>query len=509
MSLKKTLLLGVILAALVLYLNKVQLPQDEAESKKAQIFSAVKREELATVEVKNSQGTFLLKNSAPKASAVGDKKEELDPAWDKHWEIDGLSGSGVDTGALTTLLNSILDLNLDKPLAAEDRESDLSVYGLDKPLVTLKVGASGKTFELNFGKNNEYVSKRYVSLSGAPDIYLVSDTLFAQASKGRDEFRDHSPVNFVDSELASFEIKDFNGANSFKVEQSELGKWQVSAPFKGLANTAAVNGYTMKLRNLSATGFIDNQQTELKKYGLDKPKLSATLNFKDQKRASITVALGEVSGEAKTAGAKGGENKAPAETYLFVDGAPTIYKIGYKVGAETIGSLSQDLSGLREKKLFQFAGSEASQVEINQAGTVTTLTKAAEKWSVNGKEGDFAFVEAYLDKLSNLEAKSFPSESKNFGFDTPQMKVLVRLSERGGSEQGKTERSRVLVVGGVAKSEAGKPSEYFAGVDDLSQSNTFTISAESLAQITPKEESLVTPVATAAPLLSPTVAAAK
>ena len=74
-------------------------------------------------------------------------------------------------------------LKLEDPLAAEDIDKDLAVYGLAKPEITVGVKAPAGEKSLLLGKLNQYVSKRYVKEASTPAIYMSSNELFTAADK--------------------------------------------------------------------------------------------------------------------------------------------------------------------------------------------------------------------------------------------------------------------------------------------------------------------------------------
>lgn len=108
--------------------------------------------------------------------------------------------------------------------------TDLAKYGLDNPLIKLKLTDATATYEFTFGNYNPVTEEQYVGFNDA--VYLLPGSYSEAASTQAIEMVDKRP-------LTSTEAKQIAGLDLGRLEQWEeirlnvdvdaQGKWQVSA----------------------------------------------------------------------------------------------------------------------------------------------------------------------------------------------------------------------------------------------------------------------------------------
>src|SRR5207253_1947544 len=99
MSTRKLLVLVVILLGLVLYIYKVELPQDEAKKEEGRVVKNLKAGELQSIEVKKAGTDLILVNTKPEAD------KELKAA---EWQIKELPNAPLDESSLRSLVMSAI-----------------------------------------------------------------------------------------------------------------------------------------------------------------------------------------------------------------------------------------------------------------------------------------------------------------------------------------------------------------------------------------------------------------
>ena len=478
MSIRKTLILACVLLAAVAYILRVEVPKTEAKRTAGMPFANLQKEAVQSIEIRTPAEAFTLKNPDPKPAHDPEAQvASIDVDSLKKWEFADLPGSELDRTALNALLTSLMGLNLDEALPSEDIDSNLAVYGLAEPGLILTVQDTSGSKTLQFGKQNEYVSKRYVKRADSPSIYLVSEGLFSTATKGKDNFRNRTPVAFIDGDLKSLSITDSRGVLT-RLEMDDAFQWKIVEPARYTASNNTVSSLTRDLRALRATKFFD--AAALSDYGLDRPAATVALQFKEGKASSpleIRLASKKVDGKE--------------QAFLALGGKPTIYQLETNPLPEVL----KPVESFRDMETFRFATDQTVQVDISpyQESPITIL-KAGSGWTVNSKPGDENFVKALIDGLANLRAESFPTDNRDYGFGNPRLKIVVRLSS-AGSDTKTTERT--LVVGDSAAKVKNEDTRYYAAVDEGKE--PFIISKETLKAISPKEELLVRAPGTPAP----------
>ncbi len=456
MNLKKTLIFAAFFLALLGYILYVDNPTEKKVEEAKILFSVHKKEDLSSINVKNSKSEFLLINK------------------DGAWKINQAGFNAIDTGSVTSLETALLGFKPDNTISEDEVEKDLGIYGLAKPELKVLVNFKGKETEIQFGKKNEFTNKRYARTADSGKLYLVGEDLYLAANKSSDEIRDKTPLEFNDNQLKSIRVT--SGKKSFEFVSDTNGKWTATKPLAVTLSASSIAELTKNIRNLKAVKFYDpkdeNSEITLKSYGLDSPVGTIDLIFKDElKILPIKVTLGNKKKEDK-------------EFFFSVSEIKSVFALEANPGP----LLLRDFDNFREKNLFAFSSDDVMEARFENISKETpslmlTKTQSPEgaKWSVDGKEADAVFAEGLIKDLAGLRVESFPSKNLDFGFTTPVLKVVVKL----GSDP---EKLRTLVVG--KKWQEGKVTKgYFAGVGDLIE--PFVISEATLKRITPKKESLI------------------
>lgn len=449
MSFKKTLVLAVLLAGILAVIFKVQIPHREKEEKKVYAFADLDPQAIELIEIKNESGEFKLKNSKP-----GDANARANF---EDWQLAEIPGSGLEAAVLNSLITSLQDLKLDSPLPKEDTEEDLAVYGLKDPAVSVRVKGKDLERQVLLGKNNPYLNKRYFKLADSDTVYLASGTLYGTAEKGANDFRDKTPMNFMDSQVKAISIT--NKTQSARVEKDENRKWRIVEPLKAPADEGEVLELTRNIRNLQVAAYIDDAGKK-KEYKLDQPALEIRLEFEG--REPIVLAFSTVD----------------KKSYLYQQDAHSIFELT----ADPMKQVKRTAEDLRERKLFSFATDEAKAVEaVYEKGEKIQATKGEySQWTVGGKEADDAFVEQWLTNLSELEASAFPDKEAAADFSQPRAKFTVTIEGHGRGD-----KVLSLTVGKALKGG----NSYYTATGDLAE--PFIIDQESYKKITLKEEALL------------------
>ncbi|MDP3610161.1 MAG: DUF4340 domain-containing protein [Methylophilus sp.] len=184
-------------------------PQDEVQSAKDFEVSALKMADFTNVKVE-----------FPAQAPVAFEKV------DGFWRMTAPYKSRADQMSVQRIL-SIIAARTKVKLPA----TDLTKYGLDNPLLKLKLTDAGATHEFAFGTYNPVTEEQYVGFKDA--VYLLPGSYSEAAST--------QPIELVDKRpLTVAEAKQIVGLDLGRLEQWEeirlnvdvddQGKWQVSAP---------------------------------------------------------------------------------------------------------------------------------------------------------------------------------------------------------------------------------------------------------------------------------------
>jgi hypothetical protein len=485
MNSKKTFLLAVILGLGVLYLTRVMLPKREFEAGQKLAFSKLDPADIKTIQVTrlapdgSGEQSYIVAHARQQKGGephAGEKREGNSG----EWSIPSIRGAVVDAAAANQMASSLRDLSVEGPLSEKDLYSDLSVYGLAKPDMTLVVDeVDSKRTEVAFGKKNEYLAKRYVKVSGRSGVYLVDDTAFEALNKGLSDIRSKTPFGFNVSDVR--EILLTSNLGRIKISQPAVGEWKILEPMDTRASPEDVRAFLSTIQGLTVSEFIDNKMDERGRYGFGLPRANVILSFREGIEPQ-QVSLSLANSNAKTGG--------PAEMFLSSSAADTIFKLA----ADPSEHLVKQVDYFRFKQLVEIAPSSMEQVVSGgSADGPVTIAASGVAWTINGKASDPSFVDQLLNDISGLKAVVFPANVPSDAFTNPFLTLAI--TKRGEP----TEVVQVTV--GKEFSLPGSDQVFRYAKNSLSET-VYGIRDVEAKRVVPHEEALVPPP-TPTPISSP------
>lgn len=220
-----------------------------------------------------------------------------------EWTITGPVPSRSDYSGIEGLLTRLSTANMSKLIASD--ASNLAQYGLDKPVMTITVGAGSAKTMLEVGKTED--GQTYARDASRPLVFTVDTTLQGDFTKAFDEYRKKELF-----ELRAFYVTRIRavldapgGAKTYELEKVKADgaeTWKVTrvGGASHTADTAAMDDLLAKLVALKAESFVDPKSTT----GLDKPALVVSASFDDGKFERVRfgqvgdTAFGSRDGEA-------------------------------------------------------------------------------------------------------------------------------------------------------------------------------------------------------------------
>lgn len=445
MSLRKTIVLGIVFLGLLLYTVKVEAPREELEQQKNHVFHDLKVGQIKSIEVKSQTEDFELVNEV--FGAAPKETETINPRIAAGWGLGDAPGARIEFGALKGLVDALKNLDIAKSVAKEERR-ELSDYGLEKPELVLTLNLSDGESIISLGKKNNYVSSRYMSLSGQDEVFLTTDDLFNATKKRAIDFRDRTPLEVQEQQLKELKF-EYSGQPAIGFVKKDVdSNWYFSEPTQFKASNQKLSALITEYSILRADEYFDNVKSEdLAKYGLDKPDLIISVKVLGGK-------IGEQS-ESKVLISKVKESGADQEAYFYVVGTPTVYKTRSKYNPLD-GIKAEEFREVEQFKLVANTAKKVTLVKSGDPGSQVSLEKTSEaEWKINGKSASVPFAEEFMRNLIALPAIAFP-ESENVDFSNPLLTIKVEL---GQGQDGKLLSQDLLIAG---KGKVGDKDGYFA-----------------------------------------------
>ena len=420
MNIKKTLILGIVLLVATLYLTKVSEPNRRIASESGRPFSEVAFADFSLIRIQ--PGESVASYTVFKRDRSDNKIEIGGVESADGWAIAELPGASIDVGGLNGVITTLRTLTLEGPLNDKKLSRDFSVYGLDKPRLTVLVESpSHEKTEVSFGKKSEYLQQRYVMVSGRSGVYLVDEGAFAALNKTSQELRSKTPLLVVEADVREVEIQSPSGPVSFT--QPTVGEWRITKPTSYEASAKAVSELLTSVRTLQVSEFVDDGAGRLGDFGLGAPIIKLSIK---QRQGTVMPSLEASFGTGKD-----------GAFYFTYAGSPSVFKATADISA----ALTKTVSDLREKRLWKLTSREFERVvSSGSADNAVDIRATSVDWSVNGKVSDAVFVEQLLNDIAQLEAHSFATNVPVDAFASPFLVLTL-------TKKGPTPETLVLTIG--------------------------------------------------------------
>ncbi|MBK8269334.1 MAG: DUF4340 domain-containing protein [Planctomycetes bacterium] len=219
-------------------------------------------------------------------------------------------------------------------------------------------------------------------------------------------------------DITAYEIKQGETLTCSFVKED--GKWRMTSPSAGPAESFAVNGDVDKITGLEyeehyAGGHADRPSNEIT--SLDKPLKIVKLTGTDGKSTVLKIGEGQ---------------KLSRKTYVQVEGNDTIYVVNSDLHAD----LKHKLSDYRGKRVAEFKVGEAVRVQVSGSENYT-LVKSGLGWALETPvkaRADLTLVNKIISTVANLSALEFvaddPKSLRPYGLDNPRLVVSVTTEQK-------------------------------------------------------------------------------
>jgi hypothetical protein len=201
------------------------------------------------------------------------------------WKIVAPVPSRSDYSAVEGLLTRLSSSNMSK--LVEENPKDLAIYGLDKPSMTVTVGAGSAKTVLQVGKTEG--TETFAKDASRAMVFVVDTTLQGDLNKSFDDYRKKELFEFRPFSLAKLRavLDAPGGPKTYEFEKVAAAKpgdqetWKVTrvGASSHTGDQTAVDDLLGKLTAIKAESFVDAKT----KSGLDKPALVVSASFDDGK----------------------------------------------------------------------------------------------------------------------------------------------------------------------------------------------------------------------------------
>lgn len=227
-----------------------------------------------------------------------------------RWKMARPLEAAADEAAVGAILSALNSIEVKRTVEEKPGAADLKNYGLDSPeikvLISLRNGVALPP--VSVGGKTPVGNSVYVRRGAETAVLLTDASLRSNLEKKLNDLRDKRILDFGPDAVKQLALK--GGKGDFALSK-QGDTWFLDRPGHDRADQQEVQRLLTAIRNLSTQDFIDHSPVELKKFGLDKPRLK------------ISVVTGE--GEAAREIFFGNKREDGDEIYAVVDAKPPVY----------------------------------------------------------------------------------------------------------------------------------------------------------------------------------------
>jgi hypothetical protein len=334
------------------------------------------------------------------------------------WTIVKPVDSQADQNSASDVAASLAGLEEDR--VVDENATDLKTYGLAEPRIDVSFNVEGDkdTHRILIGDKSPTNIGLYAKLPSSNKVFLVATSLDTSLNRSTFDLRDKTALKFDQDKVDSVELTSKNQT----IRLTRTGEdWKLVKPIEAPADFSSVQGLIGQIHSAQMTALKDSPDDlkDLKKFGLDKPEVSATLGIGN---SHVTLELG---------------SKADTGTLWARDPArPIVFSIGNGVAEE----LRKTPFDLRRKELFEFRSFNATRFEITRGKDTRAFERvkgsgpnAADTWKQllpAAKTVDASNFEGALLEFSNLRASgAVDKPGPATGLNNPAAIITVKFDD--------------------------------------------------------------------------------
>lgn len=288
---------------------------------------------------------------------------------DDEWTIESPAGLKVDKSEVKSIANNLYSLSSDK--LVEENPADLSVYGLDKPVVLTVKTEDGVTEVVEIGNETPTQSGFYVKKKNDNKVYVIDSYTGKKLKVTKNNIRDKKLFEVEQDDITELAMER-NGEKIFSARKSGDNKWLLTYPIDATAQYSTMVPMMEAITNAKVEEFIEENATDTGKYGLNNPRY--VLEF-------------SASGK-KTRLLMGNDKEKGLEAYAMLDGSNEVFTISLS----SFNFLDKPFKEIVDSFAHIVSIWEVSKIEVEMDGQKVVCDIDAteegdnDKFTVNGKD---------------------------------------------------------------------------------------------------------------------------
>ena len=311
--------------------------------------------------------------------------------------------------------------SLEQDRIVDENATDLKSYGLEPARfdVTFRLAGEKEPRRVLLGDKNATGTGLYAKLPNDKKVFLVATFLETTFGKGPFDLRDKTILKFERDKVDSLELASRSGGGGAIQLTKSGANWKLVKPVQAPADFTAVEAVLGQLQSAQMLAIEPGDTTDLKKFGLDRPDVTATVG------AGSTRAVLQIGAKADDQGFFARDASKP---------------LVFRVGTAVADDLRKTPFDMRRKEIFEFREFNAPRFEIARG----TETRAFERvknpkptepdlWkqvAPAAKDIDSGTLSGVLTDFSNLRAEAFvDNPGPTTGLKAPFAVITIKFDE--------------------------------------------------------------------------------
>lgn len=314
----------------------------------------------------------------------------------KEWVIQEPVSAPADGNAIEQMLDALSSLKYERAVGAPEK---LEPFGLTDPglKVVLEAGESSLG-ALLLGAETPDGRDLYVKKASEQDVYSVGKSVKGKIDRSAYDLRDKTILDLPVPEIQSVTVE--RGKLSLVFEKDEDEGWTLTAPEKRRADSGKVTGLLDSIKYGRIKGFVEEDASDLAKYGLDEPIARVEFAFEDHAKSLVFGKTAE-SQEGLVYASREGQRQVLA------------------LDADILEKLPTDVDDWRDRKLVHFAQADLSGLQIVSPDEEITIERSQDnpdEWFITEPSealADADEINTLLSELRNARIERFLDEEES------------------------------------------------------------------------------------------------
>ncbi|MBN2366109.1 MAG: DUF4340 domain-containing protein, partial [Calditrichaeota bacterium] len=267
-----------------------------------------------------------------------------------EWRITEPIYTGADESTINSMLTTLLNAN--KITRFEITPEQLKEYGLSDQAIWVRLDAGeGETDSLWMGDKTP-VGAYVFSAKTDSVVYTINQNVKTNFEKKLFDIRDKKLLHFQRNDVRKISVENQHG--EFEFEKTTPAEWtflNINRP----ADNGKMSTILSRLENNRAKSFVDEEGTELRRYGLTNPMIE------------VTLLLGPEQGQKKLMVSR----EIDGKFYAKDDTRKPIFE----VDSLLVKDLNQKSTDFRSTDLVQFERSDVDSLTVIYGDTLISCAK--------------------------------------------------------------------------------------------------------------------------------------